>query len=71
MLGDDMLYWRISEGGAAAPCNSTMPAWKDSLEEQARWDLVNCVRALGRGSRPEARPLTRQPNRPCGPRCWP
>ena len=26
-----------------------MPAWKGSLEEQARWDLVNYMRALGRG----------------------
>jgi hypothetical protein len=26
-----------------------MPAWKDSLEENARWDLVSYVRALGRG----------------------
>jgi hypothetical protein len=49
MIGDDMLYWRISEGGAAAPFNSAMPAWKDSLDEQARWDLVNYMRALGRG----------------------
>jgi mono/diheme cytochrome c family protein len=49
MLGDDMLYWRISEGGAAAPFNSAMPAWKDSLGEQSRWDLVNYMRALGRG----------------------
>jgi hypothetical protein len=43
------LYWRISEGGAAAPFSSAMPAWKDSLEEQARWDLVNYMRGLGRG----------------------
>jgi cytochrome c553 len=49
MLGDDLLYWRISEGGAPAPFSSAMPAWKDSLEEQARWDLVNYMRALGRG----------------------
>ena len=49
MLGDDMLFWRISEGGAEDPFNSTMPAWKDSLDEQARWDLVNYVRALGQG----------------------
>jgi len=49
MLGDDLLYWRISEGGAAAPFSSAMPAWKDSLEEQARWDLVNYMRGLGRG----------------------
>jgi hypothetical protein len=49
MLGNDQISWRISECGAAAPFNSTMPAWKDSLDEQARWDLVNYMRALGRG----------------------
>lgn len=32
-----------------APFNSAMPAWKDALDEQARWDLINYVRALGRG----------------------
>jgi predicted alpha/beta-hydrolase family hydrolase len=26
-----------------------MPAWKDSLDEQGRWDLVNYMRALGQG----------------------
>ena len=26
-----------------------MPVWKDALDEQARWDLVNYVRALGDG----------------------
>lgn len=49
MLGDDFLFWRISEGGAMAPFNSSMPAWKDAMDEQARWDLVNYIRALGRG----------------------
>jgi hypothetical protein len=49
MLGDDMLFWRISEGGTMPPINSSMPAWKDSLDEQARWDLVNYLRALGTG----------------------
>jgi mono/diheme cytochrome c family protein len=48
MLGDDLLFWRISEGGAMAPFDSAMPAWKN-LDEQARWDLVNYMRALGRG----------------------
>ena len=32
-----------------APFDSAMPAWKDSLEEEERWALVNYVRALGRG----------------------
>jgi mono/diheme cytochrome c family protein len=49
MLGDDLLFWRISEGGATAPFNSALPAWKDSLDEQARWELVSYMRALGRG----------------------
>jgi mono/diheme cytochrome c family protein len=47
MLGDDYLFWRTSEGGA--PFDTTMPAWKDSLDEQALWDVINYMRALGRG----------------------
>lgn len=43
-MGDDYLFWRISEGGA--PFNTSMPPWK-FLDEQARWDLVNYIRALG------------------------
>jgi hypothetical protein len=49
MLGDDLLFWRISEGGLQEPFGSAMPAWKDSLDEQDRWDLVNYMRALGQG----------------------
>ena len=49
MLSDDYLYWRISEGGSMAPFNSAMPAWKGVFEEQARWDVINYVRALGQG----------------------
>lgn len=49
MMGDDYLFWRISEGGAMEPFNSLMPGWKGSLDEQARWDVINYVRALGRG----------------------
>ena len=47
MLGDDYLFWRISEGGAQF--QSAMPPWKDVLDEQARWDLINYIRALGSG----------------------
>ncbi|MBK8989916.1 MAG: cytochrome c [Chloroflexi bacterium] len=50
MMGDDYLFWRISEGGAMAPFNSTMPAWKGSLAEEARWDVINYVQALGSGA---------------------
>ncbi len=47
MLGDDKLFWRISEGGAAF--GTAMPAFKDVLDEQARWDVINYIRALGSG----------------------
>jgi hypothetical protein len=47
MIGDDYLFWRISEGGATF--GTSMPPWK-VLDEQARWDLVNYMQALGDGS---------------------
>ncbi len=49
MLGDDYMYWRISEGGLHEPFSSAMPRWQDVLDQQARWDVVNYVRALGSG----------------------
>ena len=49
MIGDDYLFWRISEGGAMEPFNSTMIAWKGVLDEDARWDAINYVQALGSG----------------------
>ncbi len=49
MMGDDYLFWRISEGGTADPFNSSMPGWKETLDEQARWDIINYIRALGSG----------------------
>jgi mono/diheme cytochrome c family protein len=49
MMGDDYLFYRISEGGAFEPFNSAMPRWKETLGEQDRWDLINYVRALGSG----------------------
>lgn len=50
MLGDDYLFWRISEGGQMDPFNSAMIAWKGSLDEDARWDVVNYIQALGDGT---------------------
>jgi mono/diheme cytochrome c family protein len=44
MVAGDYLFWRISEGGV--PFSTSMPAWK-VFDEQARWDLVNYMRALG------------------------
>ena len=32
------------------PFNSAMIAWKGSLDEDARWDVVNYVQALGNGT---------------------
>ena len=48
-LGDDHMFWRISEGGAMDPFNSAMPTWKAVLVEEARWDVINYVRSLGDG----------------------
>ena len=48
MMEDDYLFWRISEGGLEF--NTSMPPWKDALDEQSRWDLINYVRALGAGT---------------------
>ncbi len=50
MLGDDYLYWRVSDGGTMEPFNSSMIAWKGVLDEQARWDVINYVQALGSGA---------------------
>lgn len=50
MMGDDYLFWRISEGGAMEPFNSSMIAWKGVLDENARWDVMNYVQALGSGA---------------------
>jgi len=49
MMGDDYLYWRISEGGALEPFNSGMIAWKGIIDEETRWDVINYVQALGSG----------------------
>ncbi len=49
MLGDDYLFWRVSEGGGMEPFNSAMVSWKAVLDEDARWDVINYVRAIGSG----------------------
>ncbi len=48
-LGDNYLFWRISEGGINDQAPSAMPAWKEALDETARWDVINYLRALGSG----------------------
>jgi mono/diheme cytochrome c family protein len=52
MMGDGYLFWRVSEGGTQF--TSAMPAWKETLDEQARWDVINYIRALGEGKVPPA-----------------
>jgi len=49
MMSDAYLFWRISEGGQGDPLQSAMPTWKGTLDEQARWDVINYVQAIGRG----------------------
>lgn len=47
MMSDAYLFWRITEGGI--PFETGMVAYRDILGEQSRWDVINYVRALGRG----------------------
>lgn len=44
--GEDYLFWRISEGGMAAPFNSSMPAWKDVLSEDEIWQVVTHIQTF-------------------------
>lgn len=42
-MGDDYLFWRVSEGGTVEPFvsqQSAMPAFKAVLNEQQRWDVL-------------------------------
>jgi mono/diheme cytochrome c family protein len=56
MLGDDYLFWRISEGGALPPFTSAMPSWKAVLEEEQRWDVINFLRVMS-GGQPSDEPF--------------
>ncbi len=47
MLSDAHLFWRITEGGI--PFETAMIPFRDILDETARWDVINYVRALGSG----------------------
>ena len=49
MMGDDYLFWRVSEGGLGDPFNTGMIPWGNILTEDQRWDVLNYVRALGSG----------------------
>jgi mono/diheme cytochrome c family protein len=44
--GDGYLFWRISEGGMVEPFRSqksAMPAFKSSLTEKQRWDVLTYI----------------------------
>lgn len=45
---DDFHFWRIMDGGAMAPFNSSMPAQKGILTEDQVWQLVTFIRTLGK-----------------------
>jgi len=45
MLGDAYMFWRITEGGILF--ETGMIPYRDILDESARWDVINYVRALG------------------------
>jgi mono/diheme cytochrome c family protein len=45
-LTDEYLFFRISEGGATAPFNSSMPAWKAVLKENEIWQVISYVKTL-------------------------
>lgn len=47
--GDAYLFWRISEGGSVQPFSSmqsAMPAFKTTLTENQRWDVLAYVHAF-------------------------
>ncbi len=44
--GDDYEFYRISEGGAMDPYNSSMPAHKSVLSEDEIWQIVAYVDSL-------------------------
>ena len=45
---DDFLFWRIMEGGAMEPFNSSMPAQKGILTDDQVWQLVTFIRTLAK-----------------------
>ena len=43
---DAYLYWRIAEGGAMAPFNSSMPPHKDTMKEDQIWQVITYIKTL-------------------------
>jgi len=42
-FNDDYLFYRISEGGAMDPYNSSMPSFKNVLSEEEIWQVVTHI----------------------------
>ncbi len=45
-LTDDYIFWRIMDGGAMDPWNSSMPAQKGILTDDQVWQVVTFLRTL-------------------------
>jgi mono/diheme cytochrome c family protein len=45
-LTDDFIFWRIMDGGAMDPWNSSMPAQKGILTDDQVWQVVTFLRTL-------------------------
>jgi mono/diheme cytochrome c family protein len=45
-FGDDFIFYRISEGGAMEPYNSSMPAFKNVLSEEEIWQVITYIDSL-------------------------
>jgi len=43
---DDYIFWRITVGGAGGPEGSGMTPFKDTLNEEQRWQVVAYIRSL-------------------------
>lgn len=43
-MTDGAMFWRVSEGGAFEPFNSTMPPWKDVLSDEEIWQVITFIR---------------------------
>lgn len=44
--GDDYLFYRVAEGGAMDPYNSSMPPHKSVLSEDEMWQVVTYIKTL-------------------------
>ena len=43
---DAYMYWRIAEGGAMDPFNSSMPPHKSTMSEDEIWQVISYLKSL-------------------------